>query len=122
MKGNFNVKCFPLGWLNWYLTVDQRLNVLYRNAHLTMGCVLDAIGGLAKVSPLATPRAERLPSSNSDDDCHEEEQPSTTCILPAVLRDRPHSSRAGRGVPPPVPPRSPRRPHDSRDPSLMRGE
>jgi len=81
----------------------------------------DAIGGLAKVSPLATPRAERLPSSNSDDDCHEEEQPSTTCILPAVLRDRPHSSRAGRGVPPPVPPRSPRRPHDSRDPSLMRG-
>ena len=34
-------------------------------------------------------------------------------FLPAVLRDRPKlASRGGRGAPPPVPPRSPRRPHD----------
>eukprot|EP00092_Neocalanus_flemingeri_P065904 GFUD01080212.1.p1 GENE.GFUD01080212.1~~GFUD01080212.1.p1 ORF type:complete len:689 (-),score=143.19 GFUD01080212.1:1876-3942(-) len=79
----------------------------------------DALCGLAKGSPMTTPRAERLPSSNSDDDCHEEQQP--TCILPAVLRDRPHTGRGGRGAPPPVPPRSPRRPHDSRDTSLSRG-
>jgi len=80
----------------------------------------DAICGLAKGSPMITPRAERLPSSNSEDDCHEEQQPTSTCILPAVLRDRPHTGRGGR-VPPPVPPRSPRRPHDSRDTSLSRG-
>ena len=85
------------------------------------GRILDAICGLAKGSPMTTPRAERLPSSNSDDDCHEEQQPTSTCILPAVLRDRPHTGRGGRGAPPPVPPRSPRRPHDSRETSLSRG-
>jgi len=79
----------------------------------------DAIGGLAKGSPMTTPRAERLPSNNSEEDYHEEQQP--TCILPAVLRDRPHTGRGARGAPPPVPPRSPRRPHDSRDSSLSRG-
>jgi len=33
-----------------------------------------------------------------------------TCYLPSVLRDRPHTGRgaSSRGVPPPVPPRSPR--------------
>jgi len=81
----------------------------------------DAICGLAKGSPMITPRAERLPSSNSEEDCQEEQQPTSTCILPAVLRDRPHTGRGGRGAPPPVPPRSPRRPHDSRDTSLSRG-
>merc|ERR1719320_211702 len=81
----------------------------------------DAICGLAKGSPMITPRAERLPSSNSEEDCQEEQQPTSTCILPAVLRDRPHTGRGGRGAPPPVPPRSPRRPHDSRDTSISRG-
>ena len=40
--------------------------------------------------------------------------PPQQCILPAVLRDRPGAGRAGpgRGAPPPVPPRSPRRPAD----------
>merc|ERR1719431_1949459 len=81
----------------------------------------DAICGLAKGSPMITPRAERLPSCHSEEDCQEEQQPTSTCILPAVLRDRPHMGRGGRGAPPPVPPRSPRRPHDSRDTSLSRG-
>jgi len=81
----------------------------------------DAICGLAQGSPMTTPRAERLPSTNSEEDSQEEQQQQPTCILPAVLRDRPHTGRGGRGAPPPVPPRSPRRPHDSRDTSLSRG-
>ncbi|XP_023329213.1 phosphatidylinositol 4-phosphate 5-kinase type-1 beta isoform X3 [Eurytemora carolleeae] len=31
-----------------------------------------------------------------------------TCYLPSVLRDRPSTGRSSRGIPPPVPPRSPR--------------
>ena len=99
----------------------HRLAQYHFLSNLTEGRILDAICGLAKGSPMTTPRAERLPSSNSDDDCHEEQLPTSTCILPAVLRDRPHTGRGGRGAPPPVPPRSPRRPHDSRETSLSRG-
>ena len=100
----------------------QNLQRYLKPRKASKSCILDANSGLAKISPMTVPRAERLPSSNSEEECNEEQQPTPSCILPAVLRDRPHSSRGGRGVPPPVPPRSPRRPHDSRDASLSRGE
>jgi len=54
----------------------------------------DEISGLAKDSPEST----------------ESPSPPPQCVLPAVLRDRPGAGRPGRGAPPPVPPRSPRRP------------
>ena len=88
--------------------------------------ILDTLSGLAIGSPPAAASssvvsasacsttaaaAERLTSSNSDEDGVDESQ---QCYLPSVLRDRPLGGRAGgRGAPPPVPPRSPRRPTDS---------
>jgi len=61
----------------------------------------DEISGMAKGSPESTESA--APASPS---------PPPQCVLPAVLRDRPGAGRPQRGAPPPVPPRSPRRPAD----------
>jgi len=80
----------------------------------------DAFSGMAKVSPMTSSMTERLPSSNSDEDGNEDGALESTahaqqCVLPAVLRDRPPGGRGlgGRGAPPPVPPRSPRRPTEA---------
>jgi len=79
----------------------------------------DTLSGTAVRSPQTGAGAERLASASSETDvCLEVEgeqpQPPTgpNCYLPAVLRDRPIGGR-GRGAPPPVPPRSPRRPTDT---------
>ena len=74
---------------------------------------------MAKVSPMTSSMTERLPSSNSEEDNEDGALESTAhaqqCVLPAVLRDRPPGGRGlgGRGAPPPVPPRSPRRPTEA---------
>jgi len=79
----------------------------------------DALSGTAVRSPQTGAGAERLASASSETDVcldveGEQPQPPTgpNCYLPAVLRDRPIGGR-GRGAPPPVPPRSPRRPTDT---------
>ena len=84
-----------------------------------MNKILDALSGTAVRSPQTGAGAERLASASSETDVcldveGEQPQPPTgpNCYLPAVLRDRPIGGR-GRGAPPPVPPRSPRRPTDT---------
>jgi len=84
----------------------------------------DTLQGMAKISPkvssVITERlSNRLDDSNTEDAIKDDLdlQPQAAsltapvCYLPSVLRDRPQSSKAGagRGVPPPVPPRSPRK-------------
>ena len=73
--------------------------------------IADEISGMAKGSPESTESA--APPSPS---------PPPQCVLPAVLRDRPGAGRPQRGAPPPVPPRSPRRPADGSSSTCRGGQ
>ena len=78
---------------------------------VSLWLIADEISGMAKGSPESTESA--APASPS---------PPPQCVLPAVLRDRPGAGRPQRGAPPPVPPRSPRRPADGSSSTCRGGQ
>ena len=104
--------------------------------HQIQNFLLDTLQGMAKISPkvssVITERlSNRLDDSNTEDAIKDDLdlQPQAAsltapvCYLPSVLRDRPQSSKAGagRGVPPTVPPRSPRKLTEAAPVSTHRG-
>ena len=99
-----------------YIITLVTLSIAIRHAsesgvQVSLWLIADEISGMAKGSPESTESA--APASPA---------PPPQCVLPAVLRDRPGAGRPQRGAPPPVPPRSPRRPADGSSSTCRGGQ